>query len=282
MLVQDALQVFHDKIRAYYEDHGREPNAGSNAAFEQASYQDAGLIVSAWSIATLLIEHIAEHVSVCLKVMSPPSEFSVYGTCVRSMLESSALASWLLDPSIDAHNRVSRVFSIRYEGLVNDLSLAAAAKLPQAERDKITMRIKEVEQEASGLGFPPVLTNKGKRSGIGQVFPTATEIIENVLGEKVYFKVLAGLAHGQTGAILRHSYNTAATVTVGDVLTQTAEKHAAIELVYGHTFRAMKALAMPMWNQCHYFGWDALRLEEIFEDFADSISLTVSPRFWRP
>jgi hypothetical protein len=43
----------------------------------------------------------------------------------------------------------------------------------------------------------------------------------------------------------------------------------------------MKALARPVWNLTSFFGWDALHLEEIFENAADGLRMKDDTRFWR-
>ena len=43
----------------------------------------------------------------------------------------------------------------------------------------------------------------------------------------------------------------------------------------------LKSLAHPLWNQCRYYGWNQLRLEELFENAADKLDLRNERRFWR-
>ena len=45
---------------------------------------------------------------------------------------------------------------------------------------------------------------------------------------------------------------------------------------------AFRAIARPLWNHYHYFGYEKLKLEEILETNADAIEMKETTRFWRP
>jgi hypothetical protein len=54
--------------------------------------------------------------------------------------------------------------------------------------------------------------------------------------------------------------------------------------VHGHALsvvRATKALAVPVWNQCLYFGWDKDRLIAVLESVYDQMNMQPVLRFWR-
>ena len=44
---------------------------------------------------------------------------------------------------------------------------------------------------------------------------------------------------------------------------------------------AAKAFVRPVWNQCRFYGWNALQFEEVFENVFDKMATKDNQRFWR-
>lgn len=114
--LRDSLARLHDEAMQFVHDQGVDPMDGSIAATERATFPRPESLYSAATIGTMLLESVGEHVTTFIKTVTEPIEPIACWTCVRSMLESASIAAWLLDPRIDAVERVGRTFSYRYEG----------------------------------------------------------------------------------------------------------------------------------------------------------------------
>jgi hypothetical protein len=281
--LREALTTFLGETQESLAAHGEHPAKESIAATERSTYCKPGSVVNAWCLAQQLIELGADHVSAFAKLLQEPVEVNAVWTCVRSMLESCGIAAWLLVPEIGARERVARTFALRFEGMQQQLKYGRAAATPAVALDLIKKQIDKMENDAIYQGFPRLQKN-GKRTGVAMQMPGATETIQSMLDEEAIYRLLSAVAHGHTWALLGLGYAPANSVpddVCGDVVTKPFEKKANFQAIalFGSTI--MKALAHPLWNQCHYFGWNALDLEEILERVADRMEMSVAPRFWR-
>lgn len=175
--LRETLETFHSAIARLIAAEKNAYKAGSQAALEHASHEKPDLIYDAIGIGCQLIESGADHLSAFAKILAEPIEIIASWTCIRSMLESCAIASWLLDPRIDAQVRVRRLFAVRYEGMEKLLKFGRTANLSAGEINAQKARIDEVEQGALALGYPAVTNRAGNRIGIGETMPSATDII---------------------------------------------------------------------------------------------------------
>ena len=205
--MREALSRFCNEIRSFHTDQGLGPAPGSPVVNERATAPRPESLVTAWSIATMLIESGGEHVTAFVKMITEPMEPIACWTCVRSMLESCSLASWLLDPRINARTRVGRVFALRYEGMEQELKFIRADGGSGEDLQSLEKRSDEVEQVALKLGYPPIVNKKGKRLGIGQKMPSATEVVGLMLDEEEMYRLLSAVTHGHGWAIRKLSFS---------------------------------------------------------------------------
>lgn len=280
--MKEALTMFCTDVGQFVRSYGTLPVAGSQAETEKNTFARQQSVVTAWALGTTLIEFGGDHVSLFAKTLDPPIEVIACWTCVRSMLESCSVAAWLLDPLIDAHTRVGRVFAHRYKGLDQHLKFLRAIGRPATEIKAEEDQIDQIEKEVLKLGYPPVVNPKGERIGLCRKMPGATDMIETVLGEGVMYRMLSAVTHGHHWAINGLCFKPAiGDLDVGGVTVKPFEKSVDITGMALLGLCGMKSLARPIWNQCQYFGWDALRLEEIFENVADRLQAKEDRRFWR-
>lgn len=280
--LREALTSFYEDVGRVIQKHENQPSPGSIALIEHFSHPRSESIVSAWSIGGLLIEYGRDHLTAFVKLITEPVEAIASWTCVRSMLESCAVAAWVLDPDIDAQHRVSRVFAIRSEGMEQQLTFMRASGYPASEILSAEQQLDDMEKDALSLGFKPVVNRKGERIGIGEQMPGPTAIIETSLGEAKMYRILSAVAHGHHWAIRELGFTHAGTgLDVSGTTVQFFEKSASIQGFALLGYSVMKALARPLWNECRYFGWNTLELEEVFEDVADKLDVKTERRFWR-
>src|SRR5579863_4900764 len=133
--LRQGLTDLYDGISKWSKSQCVDPAPDSIATKERASFSRPDFLVSASAIVTLLLESSGEHVSAFVKTITEPVEPIACWTCVRSMLETSSLAAWLHDPTIDARTRVGRAFSLRFEGMEQQEKFAAL--LGQSELDAV-------------------------------------------------------------------------------------------------------------------------------------------------
>jgi hypothetical protein len=281
-LLRTSLTRFRDEAAEFVQSHGTDPAAGSIAATERSSFARPESLLSAAAIAAVLVESVSEHLTAFVKTITEPVEPIACWTCVRSMLESASIAAWLLEPGIGAQERVGRVFALRYEGMEQELKFLNAAGVPAADVKKLEDHIDDVEKIALGLGFSQKTTRKGERIGIAKQMPSATDIIKQVLGEDLAYRMLSAVAHGHFWAIHQLSFSKGQPgVADGVAVVELMKSSGTLQ---GYAFlglRAMKSLALPLWNQCLYYGWDKDRLTKLLESVYDEIKATDAIRFWR-
>jgi len=281
--MREELLGYHQKAGRFIQSHGSVPAAGSQAFLEQTGYSRPQSILTAFALGTMLIEYGGEHLTAFVKTVTEPAEAMACWTCVRSMLESCALSAWLLDPAIEVRDRVQRVFALRFEGLEQQLKFGKAINQAPAQIAALEAHIDDVASDALSLGFPAVLDRHGRRIGIGQVMPNATNMIGAMLDEEIMYRMLSGVAHGHFWAISQLSMqpSNGDDLEIGGVPAKPFEKTTDLKGIAILGVTAFKALSRPLWNQCRYFGWPALQLEELLENSADALKMTEQPRFWR-
>ena len=284
--LREALTELYDHTTTLFSDHGDIPTPTSIASKESQASPRPESLVTAWSITTQLIEYSGEHLTAFVKTITEPIEPLACWTCVRSMLESCAIAAWLSEPTIDAKTRVGRVFAMRYEGLDQQLKFGRAVSLLATELDSLADRINDVEKIALGLGYPPVLSPKGKRIGIGQTMPSAAEMIKSMLDEEAMYRLLSAVAHGHSWAIIQLGFEDASATqlqsTVVGINVRPFEKKVYMNGLAYLGLGAAKAFARALWNQSLYMGWDQGKLATVLESVFDKLQAKPSSRFWRP
>ena len=286
-VMRAALSHLCDEIRSFSADHGNNLNPGSPAEHELALSPCPRSLVTAWCRAAQLIESGGEHVTAFVKTITEPMEPIACWTCVRSMLESCALASWLLDPHIDARTRVGRVYALRYEGMEQQLKFLRATGGSDEGLQNLKKRLDEVESDALMLGYPSIVDKKRKRIGIGQKMPSATEVINQMLDEEEMYRLLSAVTHGHDWAIRGLGFHPVPDGVlrpdVGGVPVTMFEKQVDVTKLALPGLIAAKAFARPVWDQCNYAGWDTERLIDVLDSTFDKLYLlNSSERFWRP
>ncbi len=283
-LLRSSLTTFHDDVAAFVQSYGVDPLPGSVAATERATYARPESVFTVSAIAGILIESVAEHVTAFVKTITEPVEPIACWTCVRSMLESSSIAAWLYEPGIDVQVRVGRGFAHRYEGMEQQLRLSKAIGRLPADIKRDEQHVNDVENTAVAQGFPRLRNRKGERTGIGQVMPSATEIIKVMLYEEQAYRLLSAVAHGHYWAIQQLSFRQVPDTRpqAGGVATTPFKKHGGTVEGYAYlATRVAKAFGLPIWNQCLYFGWDKERLTAILESAYDRFKGKDAIRFWK-
>ena len=97
------------------------------AARELASARAPELVETAFSQGSLLSLAARDQAEALVRSLTEPVLTIAPWPITRNLIEASAIGAWLLDPTIDAHERVSRSFAVRYKGLGQQVKVARAA-----------------------------------------------------------------------------------------------------------------------------------------------------------
>ena len=284
-LVRSAIGMLLERLETYLQACPTEPVKGSTVAQELATSCRRESIATALSFGDLAVEFAGDHLSSYNKIISEPIETLACFTCIRSMLETTAIAAWVLDPMISSSDRIARVFSVRFDAINQQLKFGRCIRRPAQEIQDLETRLNAVEADALTLGYPPFRNARNAIYAIGVVRPNATEMIRDVLGNEWLYRLLSAVAHGHNWAIAQLGFQDAtpqngAMCFSGISVTPIAKKVNVdgIVLLGLHGFLA---LARLIWNRSQYNGWDLFRLKEIFEEVADKIRANSNVRFWR-
>jgi hypothetical protein len=230
--------------------------------------------------ALTVIEIAADQLTAFAKTISAPYETIAPWTCIRSLLEATALAAWLAEPDVDVGCRVKRSFAFRYEGLIQQVKFARATEDldPQLALD----RIGAVTQVASGLGISPVQDKKGRQIGIGMVMPSVTTLIADVLDMEEVYRLLSAVAHGHFWATNQAGFTIAGephTTKEGARLTPVTKAVNAEGVAYLAAAGAA-AFARAAWYHCLYAGWPAQELADVLRRACDRVGVRDERLSW--
>lgn len=273
VVARTALAEFHAAYGAFVNASGIVPLEGSRAKAEEAEYADPGSIRTAYAQALQLIEVAADQLTAFLKTITEPVETLAPWSCVRAMLEACAIAIWLLDPEIGAHQRAGRSMALRYAGLRELQKYIKTCGHPTNEQED---RLRELEMHAANLGFEPIKNRKSKVQGAGAPFPPMTELIQTSLGDESVYRLLSGVAHGHYWATSQLGFNILPpdAVQVPDGYAAAATKAVnPLGMVY-LAHRSARALAKTAWLQCIYCGWDEVQSKVIRDALFASLRQT--------
>ena len=270
-----GFSALQDDVSDFVNDSGYNPHSGSLGAIELAEAVDRESIFTAFSQGSLLLESAADHAHALLQILRPPVSTMAPWTLVRAGLESAALSCWLLAYDIGRRERIGRSMAFRHEDLSQQLKFARSNSNEPA-RQHISKQIDELEQEAIFLGYPLVHNKAGKRTGIGQRMPTATESIRMLLGTETTYRMLSGIAHSHPWALIQVGFR-APDPKVPTMLTKHLSKASAGWLL----MHAADILARPVWEKTLLYGFDRQRLESLLETRYEEIGYAEARFFWR-
>ncbi len=268
----DSVSRLIDSVGAYIDENNNQPTPQSQAEAERLEFVSPESVKTAYSQANVLIEAAGDHLNAFARVLKEPALTIAPWNCVRAVLETSAIAAWILDPTIGAKDRVSRCFAFRYEGLVQQLKFARACKEESLIDvvDAAEKRITEVEAKALAQGFGCVTNNKGERIGIAERMPSNTEIVRNVLDQETNYRLLSAIAHAHHWALQELSFQVIR--EEGDIfLVKSIDP---ICMAYFCTI-AVKAFLKPVCSFAQLSGWDSDRLAGAIRPGTDILSMPV-------
>ncbi len=274
-----SLSNLHDKTAAFFNERNLEPAPGSKAILELDAFRRES-VQTAYSQGNLLIETSADQLIALYKSLTEPVLTIAPFTSARALLESSALASWLLDLTINTQERVQRSFAFRFEGLSQQVTFARTAGLDTKETKK---RIDDVEKLALSLGFNKMNNKKGKRIGIGQQFPKMADLIASVFSEEPVYRLLSAFIHAHSWAIQQLSFSQTKNNNSNNAFSSNKigfEKRLNSEALIFLCHKSAHAFSRPLWNKVKLYGYKLSDFRKILDEEFDNLNFVKTSRFW--
>lgn len=166
----DAVNRLSIETGRLFNQYENEPSSASIAVQEQKNFPKPELVRDVHYRGHLSMEAAADHLIAFADSLTEPAKTVAPWTCVRGLLESSAIGIWFLNPRIDVRERVARCFAFRYVGFVQQMKFFQASK-ESSRIDDVRLRMNKVEKDAS-LGYPRLVDKKGNINGIAKQMPS--------------------------------------------------------------------------------------------------------------
>lgn len=267
-----TVNEFVQQTAPLWNQHEGQPLAGSKAAKELAEFSRPESIGTAYSQGMVLIEVAADYVFAVTRTLTKPAETIAPWACARGVLETSALAVWLLDTGIDANERVKRSLAFHYEGL-DQLKKFMQSTGHKIDPRAIISRMGELEQVALGLGFGRVAGEKGKRVGVGQVMPSTTQIVTKMLNKEQDYRLMSAMVHAHPWALQLYGFvKTHQNQMVFDNVKGTyLEKHLSVDSIFFLCIESVTSLFQALLMNFNLFGWDARPLAIVADNAVKKI-----------
>lgn len=253
------LNSFLDQTVVLWNEHNETPAPNSQAELEIASFSRSESVATAYTQAGMLFESAADYSMALVKSLTLPATAIAPWGIARSVLEMSALATWLWDTKIHAFQRVQRSLIFWHKGLVDELKLAKISK-ELLEPKKVVARINYVEHIALELRMGNVETKKGRKQFVFKMeMPTNTEVITDILNKEQEYRLLSAMVHGRGWAIQSLGFE----ITKRDQMIFDGvkgghlEKHLTYSSVNYLCTSALTSLTSAILMKFKLYGWNA-------------------------
>jgi hypothetical protein len=274
--VRDLLRELQSVLKAT----GTSPKAGSPADREIRTFLRPVSVKTALSQANTALEASADHLEALDRLVSEVRYAVAPWTCARGVLEAAAIATWLLDTTIDATERVSRSLALCFSTLQEQRKLANAAGDSQKVQ-AIDKQIENIEAMAIQLGYSPLRDSRGRRTGIGQVKPSITDLVQQQFFDfGNFYRMLSRVAHSDSVVVSQLGFMQTGALTSDGVVAQRAVPQEIQSLLLANT---VAIHTRGVWLRVVQYGCDAAETAVILEKRYDQLDLanTDTVRFWR-
>ncbi len=283
--IEERLAAFREPLTALPEavlaQDGEEiyPYSSGSLAMEEAVATSDEAVREVLLRARLPILAAGDHLKALDRLLTPLVLTASPWTVARTILESTARASWLLVPDVLAKERVARCLVLKYQEGRELPKRGRAVKHPSNLDD--VERIPEwtqmlISKKAKDLEIPLKL---GKKDGLARIGGTptgvtSTDIIRGEYDEELYYRVLSGAEHQELWALDFFSG--------GDVSDSGGHlrEFTMREEQYGSLVKcAVWWYAIAVWRYFNYLGYDLDRLEAVLSEAGRPGELPA--QYWR-
>ena len=266
-----ALDQFASQCSTLLGQVSSAQNPACPASRDLSTYADPELVQIAFGQGVLLASVASDQIKALVKSLTEPVLTIAPWSIARNVLESSSIASWIMDPDIDAHERVSRSTAFRFAGLKQQVKFVRATGYDTAEAED---KIDQLEQRAQAAGHAPILDRNGNRTSIAQRMPTFTDLVASVFDCEVDYRLFSAMTHAQPWALSQLAFKDrgpAAGQVVG-VRMRTLEKSIPRIGVKIVCMNSADALYKTSRNRATLFGVGFVPLQASFEDFINVLA----------
>ena len=262
-----VVNEFMKETSNLWNQYEHRPLPNSQAVKELAVFLRPESIGTAYSQGIVLIEVAADYIFAVIKTLSEPAQTIAPWACARGALESSALASWLLDTSISTKERVKRSLAFRYEGFDQQRKLAETTN-GKFNPQVVISRTNEVELLALELGYKKILDKNGKRNGIGQVMPSITDIVTKMLKKEKDYRLLSAMVHAHPWALQNFGFIKAQDnqMILENVKGAYFEKHISPDSIFFLCITSVTSLSQALLMNFSLFGYDTKPLAMVIDN----------------
>ena len=279
--LRQTLVPFLNATVELQERRPAQPEPCSVMAQDIANFGNDKPFVNAMTVADLACQYTHDHFSLFVNLLTGSVDPITSCTIIRSLLETAAIGAWAVDPLIDTVSRVSRIYAIRFESIVQQLKVLKCTKgIATADIDKTASRINAIANDAISRGIT-VDHVKGKVTLIGTRKPGPTDMIKEVLNAEWIYRLLSAVAHGHHWALRDIGFikvDAEDQTSADGTLYKKRNFTDAVLLVGLHGFLAYSRL---LWNVIGYRQSSRLQFEELLETTTDRLSVATDLRFWR-
>lgn len=175
-LTQNALVAFLNATVDLHEKRPVQACNGSRMAHDVSAFGKKSPFDNAVTVSDLAFQYTHDHLSLFAYALTRSCDPITSCTLIRSSLEAAAVGAWVVDPTISTLERVARVYSIRYESIVQNVKVLRCSKgIKQSDLDQTIARIDVIATDADACGVPVGRCKGGKVTWVGTKKPSATE-----------------------------------------------------------------------------------------------------------
>jgi len=261
------------------ETDGPEPRVGSPAQQEISEFSRPLSVKTAYAYGSMALALARDHLEAVDLIIRLGQPSLAQWTSLRGLLEAASIASWQLDVGIDAYERVSRNFALRFTSMTQSRKIAVArGELTEASR--LDQRMNEMENIALSLGYPLVRNKHGKRDGIGQRKPNITELAESQYDFSIIYKFISSIAHCDSDVVAKLGFENVGKATDGQPIVQRSIDLEELNAILAN---ALMLYMKPFWLLTVQFGFNQQTTSAALEQACDEygVSEDANVRIWR-
>ncbi len=257
-----VLNSFLDQTSVLWNENGETPVPNSQADLELESFSRRESVAIAYSQAGMLFEAAADYSMALVKTLTLPAMTIAPWGITRSVMEMSALATWLWDTKIHSYQRVQRSLAFWHKGLLDELKLAKKSE-GFLDPKKVIARLNYVEHIALELGMGNIVTKKGRKEFVfKKEMPTNTEVVTDMLNKEQEYRLLSAMVHGRNWALQSLGFEM---VKINQTIFEGVkgghlEKNLNISSINYLCTSALTSIASPILTKFKLYGWNARRI----------------------
>jgi hypothetical protein len=215
-------------------------------------------LINSYDLGGLLLIVSFDHIFSFLRTINEPTLTVAPWANARSVIESSGISSWFTNIKIDPVERITRVYSYRYNGINEQIKIFRVMNDPISINDTNEIGNKLV-REAIELGINPVRDKKHKVDGIGFRMPSITRIIRDELNQEAVYRILSSQIHGYSWSLTQMSFTR---ITTGERPMIEKKLHPNSIIYLCHLLS--DSIIVPIRNKSILFGWDISISKDIY------------------